>query len=192
MKNITRRCFAIVLGLSFAAFAIPAHAAKKTEDQLIAELSSPEEKLVYNAMADLERQFPTSTKYHPKLKELLSDSRERVRTKAGRVLGAVHAEMSADDIKSVVKQLKSTNTKAEKEAGLKTLRDLGSKAKSTVSDITPLLKDADVGIKRDACRTLAVIADKSVVSEIEPLLKDSDPKVQKDAQDAIFKLKEKN
>lgn len=183
----------MLLGFSLAALiAVPAHAAKKTEDQLIADLDSSVEKTVVNAMSDLERQFPTSTKYHPKLKALLTDSRERVRTKAGRVLGAIHADMSDEDIKNVVKQLKSTNSKAEKEAGLKTLRDVGSKAKGTVADITPLLKDADSGIKRDACRTLAVIGDKSLIPQIEPLLQDTVPAVQKDAQDAIFKLKEKN
>ena len=191
MKKITKRYFVVALALGVSAFiAAPAHAGpKKTEDQLIADLDSTNEKIVYNAMADLEKQFPTSTKYHPKLKAMLTDNRVKIRCKAGRVLGALHAEVSDTDLKNICAQIKPANGKDEKMEGLKTLR--GLKAQSVVSEITPLLQDSDSFVKRDACRTLAVLGDKSVVSKIEPLVQDPDPKVQKDAQDAIFTLKGK-
>jgi HEAT repeat protein len=189
MKSMTKRYFVIALALGVSAFvAAPTFAGpKKTEEQLIADLDSPNEKIVFTAMQDLEKEFPTSTKYHPKLKSMLTDNRVKIRCKAGRVLGALHAEVNETDLKNICAQIKPSNGKDEKMEGLKTLR--GLKAQSVISEITPLLQDSDSFVKRDACRTLAALGDKSVVSKIEPLLKDPDAKVQKDAQDAIFALK---
>jgi HEAT repeat protein len=73
---------------------------------------------------------------------------------------------------------------------LKSLR--GLKAESTVRDILPLLHDKDLGVVRDACRTLAVLGNKDHIPQIEPLLKHANTKVRADAQDAIFKLKSKS
>jgi HEAT repeat protein len=61
----------------------------------------------------------------------------------------------------------------------------------TIPKIVTLLKYPDANVKRDACRTLAVIADKSVVPDIQPLLQDPEPAVVKDANDAIFTLNAK-
>ena len=52
----------------------------------------------------------------------------------------------------------------------------------------PLLRNEHPNVVRDACRTLAVIANKDVIPSIEPLLKDKRSDVRKDAQDAIAKL----
>ena len=53
----------------------------------------------------------------------------------------------------------------------------------------PLLSNPDENIKRDTCRTLAVVGDASLVPKIEPLLSDPNKKVQEDARDAIAALK---
>ena len=71
--------------------------------------------------------------------------------------------------------------------GLKALRGLENR--NDFAPILPLLQNPDANIKRDSCRTLAVVADKSVIPKIEPLLKDPDKKVQKDAEEAIATLK---
>ena len=160
-----------------------------TEDDLIAALAGPNDEKVASAMLQLEKQFPTSTKAFPTIKKLLTDSREKVRRKAGRVLGALHAEVDQTDLKNICAMLKATDPQEAMDA-LKSLR--GLKAESTVPEILPLLKHSNVNVVRDACRTLAVLGNKSNVAAIEPLLKHPDPKVQKDAQDAIFALKSKS
>jgi HEAT repeat protein len=67
----------------------------------------------------------------------------------------------------------------------------GLKAQSTIPQITPLLQDSDLNVKRDAIRTLAVLGDKSLVPTIQPLMSFPDLAVQKDAADAIEILKAK-
>ena len=64
-------------------------------------------------------------------------------------------------------------------------------AAAAVPDILPLLHNNNTHVVRDACRTLAVIANKDVIPSIEPLLKDKRSDVRKDAQDAIEKLQAK-
>ena len=177
------------LALGLLAFTtMTAQAKAKTEEQLIAELDSPKEKVVFDAMAQLERQFPASTAYHPKLKALLTDNRPKIQRKAARVLGALHAPVSDADLQNITALLASDD-KDTKIDGLKALR--GLKSQSTIPKITPLLQDGNPNVVRDACRTLAVIGDKSVIPAIEPLLQSPDKKIQKDAQDAIFALKNK-
>lgn len=190
MSNMTKRSF--IVGLALGVFALttsPLLAKAKTEDQLIAELAGPNEDKVANALLQLEKQYPTSTKAHPEIKKLLTDPREKVRRKAGRVLGAVHAEVNDTDLKNITAMFKASNPQEVMDA-LKSLR--GLKAQSTVPEILPLLQNAHVGIVRDACRTLVVLGNKNHVAAIEPLLKHPDTKVQKDAQDAIFALKAKS
>jgi HEAT repeat protein len=191
MKNFTKRSFIVALAIGvFALAAAPVHAAKvKTEDELIADLASPKDSVVADAMLKIERNYPTSTKAVAEIKKYLGDNREKVRRKAARVLGALHAEMSADELKQVCKLLTAADHR-EVMDGLIALR--GLKAADAIPQITPLLSHAQPNVVRDACRTLAVLGNKSHVALIEPLLKNADPKVQKDAQDAIFALNAKN
>ena len=84
--------------------------------------------------------------------------------------------------------LKSTNP-GEVVHTLKLLRKPDCSA--AVPAILPLLNDKNANVVRDACRTLAVIANKDIIPAIEPLLKDKRPAVRKDAQDAIDKLRAK-
>jgi hypothetical protein len=191
MINMTKRSFFIALaGGIFALATVPAHAAKvKTEAELIADLSSPKEAVVADAMLKLERQFPLSTTWHPPVKKMLTDDRAKVRRKAGRVLGAIHAEVSGEDLKNITAMFKAADPQEVMDA-LKSLR--GLKAESTLPEIVPLLASTHIGVVRDACRTISDLGDKSNVADIEPLLKHPDTKVQKDAADAIFKLKAKS
>ena len=190
MSNLTKRSFIVALALGVLTFATsPLQSAKlKTEDELIAELAGPNEDKVADAMLKLEKQFPTSTKAFPEIKKLLKDPREKVRRKAARVLGALHAEVSETDLKNITAMFKATDPQEVMDA-LKSLR--GLKAESTSPEIVPLLQNPNVGVIRDACRTLAVLGNKSHIAAIEPLLNHADAKVKKDAQDAIFALKAK-
>jgi HEAT repeat protein len=106
-------------------------------------------------------------------------------------LGALHADVSNDDVKAICALLKSADPD-EAIDGLKALR--GLKAPQAVPQITPILKETNrhPNVIRDACRTLAVLGDKSVIREIEPLLNNPNAAIKKDAQDAIFVLKAKS
>jgi HEAT repeat protein len=189
MKNICKLFFGGVVGLLMFAAVLPASAKPpQTEDQLLADLNSPSEKVAYAALQNLEKLYPTDPNILPPIKKLLTDARPTVREKAARVLGALHADVSKDDLKNISAMLDSAD-KTEITEALKALR--GLKAQSTIPKIIPLLQHADPFVKRDACRTLAVIGDKSVIKDIEPLQSDPDAKVQKDASDAIVALKAK-
>ena len=186
MKNI---CKLLLVGAFIFSVATPLMARQpKTEDQVLSDLSSTNAKVVYNALQVMEKQYPTSAPGLAKTKSLLTDERVTVREKAARVLGALHADVNADDLKNISAMLDSTSSKEIQQA-LQALR--GLKAQSTVPKIIPLLKNPDPYVKRDACRTLAVLGDKSVIPDIQPLMQDPDPKVQKDANDAIFALNSK-
>lgn len=186
MKTI---CKSLLIAAVAATMALPLLAKPAlTEQELIANLDSPKEKIVYAAMQDIEKQYPTSEPALAKIKTLLTDPRPTVHEKAARVLGALHIDLSSSELNSIAAMLDSGDKKDVTEA-LKALR--GLKAQSTVPKIVTLLKNPDANIKRDACRTLAVIGDKSNVSDIEPLLTDPDKGVVKDATDAIFTLKAK-
>lgn len=191
MTNMTKRSFFIALACGvFALTAAPVQAAKvKTEDELIADLASPKEEVVTSAMLKLEKQFPTSTKAQGEIKKYLGDKRPAVHRKAARVLGALHAEVTSAEIKSICALLKASDHR-EIMDGLIALR--GLKAAEALPEITPLLNHAQPNVVRDACRTIAELGNKDQIPLIEPLLKNADPKVQKDAQDAIFKLKSKS
>ena len=184
---MNRRIAIGLLLLGLMGSVLPAFAAK-TEDQLIQDLSSPNAGKVTDALLELEKKYPNSPKSVPEIKKLLTDQRVTVRRKAARGLGAVHAEVSDEDLKNIAALLKGT-TPAEQIDGLKALR--GLKAQKTVPEILPLLKASDSHVVRDACRTLAVLGNKETVSAIEPLTESSDSGIKKDAQDAIFQLKSK-
>jgi HEAT repeat protein len=160
----------------------------KTEDELIVDLASPKAKAVTSALQQIEKNYPTTTKALPAIKKLLTDSRPVVVRKAARVLGAIHADVSSDDIKNICALLNSTD-KHEIMDGLIALR--GLKAQSAIPQILPLLDNPDSNVKRDSCRTLAVLGDSSLIPSIKPLLTYPDLAVQKDAADAISILKEK-
>ena len=155
---------------------------------MIAELASPKEGVVTDSLLALEKKFPTSTKAFPTIKGLLDDPRAKVRRKAARVLGTLHAEVSDSDLQKIAKQLKSADNLEVMDA-LKSLR--GLKAQSVLPEITPLLNHGTPNVVRDACRTVATLGNKDSIPALEPLLKSPNPKIQKDAADAIYQLKAK-
>lgn len=179
---------ALVVGIFLINVPLSQAAKTKTEDEFITELSGANANKVAEAMLGLEKQYPTSTRAQTEIKKYLTDPREIVRRKAGRVLGSIHAEVNETDLKNITAMLKATSNPEVMDA-LKSLR--GLKAESTLPQILPLLKSTDVGVIRDACRTVAALGTKANVSDIEPLLKHPDVKVQKDAQDAINALNAK-
>jgi HEAT repeat protein len=177
----------LFVGALIFAVALPLFAREKTEDELLADLGSPKARVVINALQDLEKQYPTDVNAQTKIKALLADNRPTVKRKAARVLGAVNADVSETDLKNIATLL--AGNRDDIEDGLKALR--GLKAQSTIPQIIPLLQNPDNNIKRDACRTLAVLGDSRLVPTIKPLLTFPDLAVQKDAADAISVLKEK-
>jgi len=188
-SNTFKRNLVGALVLALLSTASPVLAADKTEDQLITELASSNEGKVTAALLKLEKQYPTSTKAFPTIKKLLKDPREKVRRKAARVLGVLHAEVDQENIKDICALLKASDPQ-EVMDGLKSLR--GLKADAVVPEILPFLKHSNPGVVRDACRTLAVLGNKDTIPSIEPLLNDPNKAVQKDAQDAIYKLRSKS
>jgi len=189
MKTMCKRSFVGALTLGLLMLASPLIAAEKSEDQLVQDLDSPKAPVVTEALLKLEKNYPASTKALPKIKALLTDSRSAVRRKAGRVLGALHADLSDAEMKSITAMLKASDSQEVMDA-LKSLR--GLKAQQTVPEILPLLKSSMPNVLRDACRTLAVLGNKDTIPSLEPLLNNPNPAVKKDAQDAIFQLKNKS
>ena len=182
--------FGRLLLLAWGFFMVPLLWAKppQTESQILAELSSPKEDVVASALQKIEKQFPDSPTAIAAVKKSLDDKRMKVKRKAARVLGIVHAEVTAEEIASICTLLKATDPETLID-GAKALR--GLKAPSAIPDLIPLLKHSHKNVVRDACRTLAVLGDKSLVPTIKPLLEYPDLAVQKDAADAISILKEK-
>lgn len=191
MIKLTKRSFFIALACGvFALSSTVVQAGKeKTEDELIADLSSPKEAVVTSAMLKLEKQFPTSQKAIAEIKKYLADNRPTVRRKAARVLGAIHADVTSAEIKTICALLKGVEPR-EVMDGLIALR--GLKAAEAMLEILPLLKHSDLKVIGDACRTIAVHGSKGNIADIEPLLKHPNAKVQKEANDAIFILKSKS
>jgi len=190
MSKLYRRGFIGMLVLAVFTLALPVFARTAlSEDELVAQLSSSDEKKVVDALQQLEKEYPTGTKAVPAMKKLLTDDRIKVKRKAARVLGVIHADLSDADIAAICTLLKSPDPEAVTD-GLKALR--GLKAPSAVPEILPLLKNPTPNVIRDACRTLAVLGDKSVIPDIEPLLNSPNKAVVQDAQDAIFALKAKS
>jgi len=120
-----------MLALTVVAVALPAQAKDKSEDELIADLGSSNEDTVTSAMLALEKHYPTSTKAFPTIKKLLTDSRAKVRRKAGRVLGVLHAEVDQQNLKDICAMLKASEPREQMDA-LISLR--GLKAQSTIPD----------------------------------------------------------
>jgi HEAT repeat protein len=188
MKNLMKRSLAGMLALALVGIALPTQAKEKTEDELIADLSSPKEDVVVETLLKLEKQYPTSTKAFPTIKNLLKDPRARVHRKAARVLGVLHAEVDEQNLNDICAMFKASDPREQMDA-LISLR--GLKAESKIPEILPLLDSPTPNVIRDACRTLAVLGNKDLIPKIEALLKNPDTKVQADAKDAIYKLKNK-
>jgi HEAT repeat protein len=189
MKNLMNRRVTIwMVLLAVLALTLPAHAKPQTEDELTANLSSRDEDKVVETLLALEKQYPTSTKAFPTIKKLLTDNRQKVRRKAARVLGVLHAEVDEQNLNDICAMLKASDAREQMDA-LISLR--GLKAQSKIPEILPLLESPTPNVIRDACRTLAELGNKDLIPKIEPLLKHTDKKVQTDAQDAIYKLKAK-
>ncbi len=159
-----------------------------TEDSLIEELDSANEDRVASALQRLEKEYPTSTKAFPKMKELLKDDRVKVRRKAARGLGILHADVNEENIVDICALLNG-DTPQEIIDGLKSLRGLD--APSAVSRILPLLSHEHPNVVRDSLRTLAVLGDEDLIPTIEPLLNNPNKAIQADAQTAIFQLRQK-
>jgi HEAT repeat protein len=192
MINICKRgCIGAFLLAFLGVTLAPLSQAKpaKTEDELIADLSSPKDGVATEALQKLEKVYPDDPKAIAAVKKALTDPREKVHCKAARVLGALHIQLDQAEINTIYAMLKSTSPDEVMDA-LKALR--GLTAADTVGEILPLLQHSDPHVIRDTCRTLAVVGNKSNIPAIEPLLKHQDPKVRKDAQDAIFALNAKS
>jgi HEAT repeat protein len=190
MKQICRRTFIemSILALLAAAPSIRA----ETEEELIANLSSPDEGKVLSTMKRYKKLYQGSTKAFPTLKKLLTDSRLRVRRRAADMLGAFHAAVNEEDVKAICALLKEPGLEANKDV-LKDLRKLqGSALAGAVPDILPCLKNPHSSLVREACRTLAVLGNKDVIPLIEPLLNSPEPGVKEVAQDAIAALRSKS
>ncbi|HEY3932518.1 MAG TPA: hypothetical protein VGM58_09135 [Verrucomicrobiae bacterium] len=192
MSKLYRRSFIgmlalAVFGLTLTPLLLQA-GPPKSEDELIADLASPKDSVVISALQNIERNYPTTTKALPAMRKLLADPRDKVKRKAARVLGVIHADVDSTDIENICELLKSSD-KREIMDGLIALR--GLKAQSAIPQIIPLLDNPDSNVKRDSMRTLAVLGDSSLIPKIKPFLTYPDLAVQKDAADAIAILKEK-
>jgi HEAT repeat protein len=161
---------------------------RRPESELLRDLDSTSPSVVCDALQALEKEYPNSATARPAIVAKLDDPRERVRRKAARVLGATATRLDDVETAKVVVLLSSRNVDAVLD-GLKALR--GTANASSVPAIVPLLLHPDRYVKRDACRTLAVIGDKSLVPAIEPLLGNPDHEVAEDARVAITRLQGK-
>ena len=189
MSHFSKRIFVGVSSWALFMIASSLPAADKSEADLIKDLESPKTAVVTRALQQLEKGYPNSTNGFAAMKKLLRDPRMEVKRKSARVLGVLHAPVSADDITEICRLLKASEPD-EIIDGLKSLRGLD--APGAVPEIVLLLKHSHPNVIRDACRTLAVLGRKDVIPSIEPLLSHSRSDVRKDAQDAIFVLRAKS
>ena len=188
MNAIIRKLPLALLAASAALILSCASTANRTESEFLNDLNSPSENTVCDALRGLERNYPNSPAARAGMIARLDDSREIVRRRAARALGAIGARVDDQAHGKVVALLSSRDDDAIID-GLKALRGMGNA--TAVSAVVPLLKSNGPFVKRDACRTLSVLADKTVIADIEPLLNDKDSNVQADARLAIAKLQEK-
>src|SRR2546423_14995864 len=70
MKNLINRTFTYMALLAVFALTLPAQAKDRSEDELIAEMGSPNEDTAASAMLAYEKQYPTSTKAFPTMKKV--------------------------------------------------------------------------------------------------------------------------
>jgi len=173
----------------FVASVLIARAEPPSEEKLIKDLKEPLHTTVVSALSNLEVYYPNSPNSLPAIKKLLTDKRPRIRRKAARVLGAMHADLDPAALKDVCNLLKASDPN-EVQDGLQALR--GLKVPHLVPEIIPFLQHPNEWVVRDACRTLGVLGNKDTIPSLEPLLNHPNAAVKKDAQDAVFKLKNKS
>ncbi len=191
--SIRMRSAALVLPLALlVAGSRPAPAdevSEAREKAVLATLAPPNpEASVLQGLVTIEEQFPDSQTAAARILPLLKDPRAKVRRKAVRVLGILQPRLEPRELADVTKLLSSSDA-AEVVDSLKGLR--GLYATASIPSILPLLGHPDEHVKREACRTLAIVADRSVVPSLEPLLKDPVGDVRTDAEGAIAQLKRK-
>ncbi len=181
---------ATLLCASAAALAAPAAAgdelAAAREKAALAALDpAREEDDLIAALARIEAEFPESTLAAAKVGPLLHDERGKVRRQAVRTLGLLPSRLDAAALADVTRMLASSNPEEVADA-LRGLRWLYSQA--AVPFVLPLLGSADEHVRREACRTLAIVGDRSLAAKIEPLLKDPVADVREDAGSAVAQL----
>ncbi len=191
--SIGRRSAILVLPLAvLVAGSRPARADELSdarEKAVLATLAPPNpETSVLQGLVTIEEQFPDSQTAAARVLPLLKDSRAKVRRKAVRVLGVLQPKLEPRELADVTKLLASSDGPEVVDA-LKGLR--GLYAPPSIPAILPLLRHPDEHVKREACRTLAIVADRSVVPSLEPLLKDPVGDVRTDAEGAIAQLRRK-
>jgi HEAT repeat protein len=186
----------LALFLSLGLVIVPAGFARAADESdaageqgTLARLNAgaPEEALV-KALVTIEEEYPDSADAAAKVLPLVRDERVKVRRKAVRVLGVLQPDLDAQGLAGVTRMLAS-NDSAEVIDALKGLR--GLYAAASIPAILPLLGSPDEHVKREACRTLAVVGDKSVIARIEPLRNDPVKDVRTDADGAITQLRRK-
>ena len=171
--------------------AAPPMAPSDAESALIQQLGASDPKVIIKALNRLLDGYPGCTNAIPAIRPLLKN--KFVYRDAARALGDLHAALDLDEVRVILGFLRAYSPN-EVMDGLKVLRELDEPEairQKIVSDILPLLKDPQIHIRRDACRTLGVIGDKDVIPALEPLLADKRADVKQDALDAIDKLKAK-
>ena len=176
-----------LFGLGFRAVSDETSAAREQAAQVRLNPTEPEAILI-QVLEQIENEFPDSPTAAAKILPLVRDERPKVRRRAVRVLGVLQPDLDERGLADVTKMLSSPD-KADVVDALKALRWLY--APSTIPTILPLLSHSDEHVKREACRALAVIADRSVISKIEPLLNDPIKDVRLDAEGSIAQLKRK-
>ena len=174
---------------------ISSAAPSKTEEQLIAMLTSQNYKDVIDALDRLPNWYPHSTNAVAVIKQVLVtrapvyspyEPQNIVTRKAARALGNYHATLNADELKVIYEFFMPPHDPDSIMDGLKALR--GMNAPEAVPQILPMLKDPDAHVIRDSCRTLAVLGNKEVIPYIQPLLAHPNGSVRADAKNAIAAL----
>jgi len=189
MRRIGPRSTAFVLLLSPLLLAVAGEAAATKEEFVFAALAGvQDEEDVIAVLARIESEVPDSTLAAAKVAPFLHDERLKVRRKAVRTLGILPFRLDAAALADVAKMLASSSPDEVTDA-LRGIRWLYSQA--TIPLVLPLLGNADEHVKREACRTLAIVGDRSVAEKIEPLLKDPVADTREDAEAAIAQLRRK-
>ena len=190
----------LLLGLFGWPTGLPAEP-RRTESELIEMLRSTDSQKVITALERLPDWYPDSPNAIREIQSLLKSKSPAppgfppniLKRRAARALGNYHAELSLEEVRIILDLLRSPD-RNEAMDGLKALRGLKEPPEvrnQIVAQILPLLRDKEVHIVRDACRTLAVQGDKHTIAALEPLLNDRRADVRRDAQHAIVALRAK-
>ena len=127
MKTTFQLKIVWALFIAIASIACPVSAADKSEAQAVAALADKSEGKVTAAMQEIEKKFPNSVEGIKTIKSMLGDPRVKVRRKAARVIGSLHADVTEAELKTIAELLKGA-TVEEIIDGLKALRGLKSQS----------------------------------------------------------------